>query len=300
MRDLNETNVTEAVLAQIRASDPRLQELLEGLVRHLHAFVREVKLTEDEWLAAIRFLTAVGQISDEKRQEFILLSDVLGLSILVDAINHRKVSGGTESTVTGPFWVPGSPELPHGSMIARGEEAMSGEVTVVHGHVMDEHSRPIEGAVLDVWQASPAGMYDVQDPDQPEMNLRGIFRSGEGGHFWFKTVKPAAYPIPDDGPVGDLLKATGRHPMRPAHVHFMVRATGHKTLTTHIFVEGDPYLESDAVFGVKDSLVVDFGWSHSENEAARFGVTPPFIDVGFDIVLESEEEGPLVTGVAPA
>ena len=287
VRDLNETNVTDAVLGQIRATDPRLQTLLESLVRHLHAFAREVELTESEWLAAIRFLTAVGQISDDRRQEFILLSDVLGLSILVDAINHRKLSGGTESTVTGPFWVSGAPESEHGASIARGNEAVSGDLTVVHGRVIDQDGRPIEGAVLDVWQASPTGMYDVQDPDQPEMNLRGIFRSGDGGEFWFKTVKPAPYPIPDDGPIGDLLKATGRHPMRPAHIHFKVQAPGHKPLTTHIFVEGDPYLESDAVFGVKDSLVVDFGWNNSEHDAARFGLEAPFIDVGFEIVLES-------------
>ena len=296
MRDLNETNVTEAVLGQMHASDPRLQTVLESLVRHLHSFIREVELTEGEWLAAVRFLTAVGQISDDKRQEFILLSDVLGLSILVDAINHRRLSGGTESTVTGPFWVSGAPELKHGATIARGNEAVSGEITVVHGRVIDEGGRPVAGAILDVWQASPAGMYDVQDPDQPEMNLRGIFRSGNGGEFWFKTVKPAAYPIPDDGPVGQLLKATGRHPMRPAHIHFMVRAPGYKPLTTHIFVEGDPYLESDAVFGVKDSLVVDFDWNHSTDEAAGFGVGAPFIDVAFEIVLESDHVAPGIAG----
>ena len=288
MRDLNETNVTESVLAQTRASDPRLQEVLTGLVRHLHAFIREIELTEEEWTAAIRFLTAVGQISDDKRQEFILLSDVLGASILVDAINHRRTAGGTLSTVTGPFWVAGAPELAAGQSIARGAEAATGETTVVHGRVIDEQGRPVTGAVLDVWQASPAGKYDVQDPDQPDMNLRGIFRSDENGEFWFKTVKPAAYPIPDDGPVGDLLKATGRQSMRPAHIHFMVGAPGHQALTTHIFVEGDPYLECDPVFGVKDSLVVAFRASESESDAARFGVRVPFIDVGFDIVLESE------------
>jgi hydroxyquinol 1,2-dioxygenase len=289
MRDLNETNATEAVIAQIRAGDPRLQELLVGLVRHLHAFVREVELTEAEWMAAIRYLTAVGHKTDDKRQEFILLSDVLGVSILVDAINHRKHAGATESSVFGPFWVAGAPELPHGTSIARGEEALSGEPTVVHGTVMGELGRPIEGAILDIWQASPAGLYDVQDPAQPEMNLRGLFRSGADGAFWFKTVKPAAYPIPEDGPVGDLLRATGRHPMRPAHIHFMVRAPGYETLITHIFVEGDPYLETDAVFGVKGSLVVDFGLNHSESDAASFGVTPPFIDVKFDIVLEPDK-----------
>lgn len=289
MRDLNETNATEAVVAQIRAGDPRLQELLVGLVRHLHAFVREVELTEDEWMAAIRYLTAVGHKSDDKRQEFILLSDVLGVSILVDAINHRKHAGATESSVFGPFWVAGAPELPHGTSIARGEEALSGELAVLHGTVTGEHGRPIEGASLDIWQASPAGLYDVQDPAQPEMNLRGLFRSGADGAFWFKTVKPAAYPIPEDGPVGDLLRAIGRHPMRPAHIHFMVRAPGYQTLITHIFVEGDPYLETDAVFGVKGSLVVDFGLNHSEHDAAGFGVTAPFIDVNFDIVLESDK-----------
>ena len=291
MRDLNETNVTEAVIRQLRASDPRLQTLLESLVRNLHAFIREVEVTEDEWLGAIRFLTAVGKITDDRRQEFILLSDVLGVSILVDAINHRKLSGGTESTVTGPFWVSGAPELDHGATIARGEESVAGEMTVVQGRVLDEEGRPIGGAIIDVWQASPTGMYDVQDPRQPEMNLRGVFRSGDGGEFWFKTVKPAAYPIPDDGPVGELLKATGRHSMRPAHIHFMVRAPGFKPLTTHIFVEGDPYLESDAVFAVKDSLVVDFDWNHSKDAAVRFGLEPPFIDVGFEFILEAIRDG---------
>ena len=288
MRDLNETNATDAVIAQIRAGDPRLQELLVGLIRHLHAFVREVELTEVEWMAAIRYLTAVGHKSDDKRQEFILLSDVLGVSILVDAINHRKRAGATESSVFGPFWVAGAPELPHGSSIARGEEALSGEPTVVHGTVTGEHGRPIEGAIVDIWQASPAGLYDVQDFAQPEMNLRGLFRSGPDGAFWFKTVKPAAYPIPEDGPVGDLLRATGRHPMRPAHIHFMVQAAGYEPLITHIFVEGDPYLESDAVFGVKGSLVVDFGLNHSASDAAALDVATPFIDVNFDIVLEPD------------
>lgn len=293
MRDLTEANVTEAVLAQIRCDDQRLQELLVGLTKHLHDFVREVELTESEWMAAIQFLTAAGRISDDQRQEFILLSDVLGLSILVDAINNRKLAGTTESTVFGPFWVAGAPELPHGASIARGGEADSGETTVVHGTVTSAQGRPIEGAIVDVWQASPSGLYDVQDPGQPAMNLRGLFRSGPEGQYWFKTVKPAPYPIPDDGPAGDLLRATGRHPMRPAHIHFMVGAANHKTLITHIFVEGDPYLESDAVFGVKDSLVFEFVPNHSETEAARYGVRPPFIEINFDIVLESVEENAL-------
>lgn len=258
--------------------------------KYLHDFVREVELTDIEWTAAIQFLTAAGKISDDQRQEFILLSDVLGLSILVDAINHRKLAGATESTVFGPFWVAGAPELPHGASIARGEEADSGETTLVYGKVTGAHGRLIEGAIIDVWQASPSGLYDVQDPGQPAMNLRGLFRSGPAGEYWFKTVKPASYPIPDDGPAGDLLRATGRHPMRPAHIHFMVGAANHKTLITHIFVEGDPYLESDAVFGVKDSLVFDFVANTSESEAARFGVRGRVIEVNFDIILESADE----------
>jgi protocatechuate 3,4-dioxygenase beta subunit len=293
VRDLTEANVTDAVLDQIRCSDLRLQELLLGFTRHLHDFVREVELTESEWMAAIQFLKAAGNMTDDQRNEFILLSDVLGLSILVDAINHRKQAGATESTVFGPFWVAGAPEMPSGASIARGEEADSGETTVVHGKVTGAQGRPIEGAMIDVWQASPFGLYDVQDPAQPEMNLRGLFRSGPDGEYWFKTVKPAAYPIPDDGPAGDLLRATGRHPMRPAHIHFMVGAANYKTLITHIFVEGDPYIESDAVFGVKDSLVFDFVPSHSERKAVRFGVRPPFIEVNFDIVLEPVKEDAL-------
>jgi protocatechuate 3,4-dioxygenase beta subunit len=287
MRDLSESNITEAVIDQIHATDPRLQQLLVSLTRHLHAFVREVELTESEWLVAIKYLTAVGQISDDHRQEFILLSDVLGVSILVDAINHRRMAGGTESTVIGPFWVSGAPELAHGVNIARGEESKSGEMTVVHGRVVDGNRQPIAGAIVDIWQASPLGLYDVQDPDQPEMNLRGLFRSDSDGGFWFKTVKPAAYPIPNDGPVGDLLRTIGRHPMRPAHIHFRVEAPRFKTLFTHAFVEGDPYLESDAVFGVKDSLIFEFTRNDSEADATRFETAGPFLEVEFDIVLES-------------
>ncbi len=286
MRDITEKTVTDATLALINAESPRLQEIMQSLVRHLHAFVREVELTEDEWMAGIRFLTAAGQISDDQRQELILLSDTLGVSILVDAINHRRSAGATDSTVFGPFWVDGAPHHANGTNIARGPEAVSGEVAVVHGSVRDAHGHPIAGAVLDVWQASPDGLYDVQDAAQPDMNLRGIFRTDDDGRYWFVTVKPAPYPIPDDGPVGAMLRATGRHPMRPAHIHFMIDAPGFERLITHIFVEGDPYLESDAVLGVKDGLIADFAVNTSEADAARWGVTAPFTEVQFDFVLE--------------
>jgi catechol 1,2-dioxygenase len=286
MRDITEDTVTEATLSLFQAEDPRLQQIMESLVRHLHAFVREVELTEEEWMAGIQFLTASGQISDEKRQEFILLSDTLGVSILVDAINHRRSVGATDSTVFGPFWVDGAPHLANGTNIARGPEAAAGEVTVVHGSVRGADGSPLSGAVVDVWQASPLGLYDVQDAAQPEMNLRGIFRTDDDGRYWFVTVKPAAYPIPDDGPVGTMLRATGRHPMRPAHIHFMIDAPGYERLITHLFVEGDPYLESDAVLGVKDGLIVEFMVNTSQRDAARWGVPGPFTEVEFDFVLE--------------
>ena len=202
MRNITEDTVTEATVALIKAEDPRLAEVMESLIRHLHAFIREIELTEEEWMAGIRFLTETGQISDDKRQEFILLSDTLGASILVDAINHRKSAGSTDSTVFGPFWVSGSPHLENGAHIARGPEAVAGETTVVHGVVKGRGGMPLPGASLDVWQASPEGLYDVQDSSQPEMNLRGLFHTDDDGRYWFVTVKPAAYPIPDDGPVG--------------------------------------------------------------------------------------------------
>ncbi|MEX1126095.1 MAG: intradiol ring-cleavage dioxygenase [Acidimicrobiia bacterium] len=286
MRNITEATVTEATVASIKAEDPRLGVVMESLIHHLHAFIREVELTEKEWMAGIRFLTATGQISDDQRQEFILLSDTLGASILVDAINHRKSAGSTDSTVFGPFWVSGSPHLDNGAHIARGPEAEVGEPTVVHGVVKGKDGLPLTGATIDVWQASAEGLYDVQDPAQPEMNLRGLFHTDDDGRYWFVTVKPAAYPIPDDGPVGEMLRATGRHPMRPAHIHFMIDAPDHDRLITHIFVEGDPYLESDAVLGVKDGLVTEFRVNESLEAGHRWGVTAPFTEVQFDFTLE--------------
>ena len=274
MRDFNEHTATDAVLARLSgAKDARLKEIMSSVIRHLHAVVREVEPTQEEWMAAIRFLTSTGQTCDDKRQEFILLSDTLGVSMLVDAINNRKPSGATESTVLGPFHVAGAPKKAMGDSISLDGK---GDPAFVSGRVVDQDGAPIDGAQLDVWQTSSDGAYDTQDPDQPEMNLRGVFTTGKDGRFRFRTVKPASYPIPSDGPVGKMLMAMGRHPMRPAHIHFIIGAPGSEPVTTHLFVEGDAYLDSDAVFGVKDSLIVPFVRHDDPAEAKRLGLGNPF------------------------
>jgi len=263
--------------------DPRLRELLSSLVRHLHAFVRDTEPTIGEWQRAIEFLTATGHKCDDERQEFILLSDVLGVSMLVETINHRKTSGATESTVLGPFHVVTSPRRALGDTI---DLIGSGTPCVVEGRVLSAGGAPLPGAELDVWQASDQGFYDVQQPDvQPRGNGRGLFTADENGAFWFRTVVPTYYPIPADGPVGTLLTATRRHPYRPAHIHFIASAPGHHELTTHIFVAGSPYIESDAVFAVKKSLITEFTPVDDPEQAARYGFSRPFCLANFDIVL---------------
>ncbi|MGH8758695.1 MAG: intradiol ring-cleavage dioxygenase [Burkholderiales bacterium] len=256
MRNLNEANLTDAVLATLEhAGEARFKEIMESLVRHLHAFVRETQLTEEEWFAGIRFLTATGQKCDGKRQEYILLSDTLGVSMLVDAVNHRKPGGATETTVLGPFYVAGATDMPMWSDIA-GDAA--GEPAYVFGRVLDVGGKPIAGATIDVWQTDGEGFYDVQRPGGNESYARGKFTTAAHGRYGFRTVKPVSYPVPTDGPVGKMLLRMGRHPYRPAHVHAIVSAPGYEKVATHLFVEGDAYLDSDAVFGVKHSLVVDF------------------------------------------
>jgi hydroxyquinol 1,2-dioxygenase len=256
MRNLTEANLTEAVLAKLeRATDPRFEQIMTSLIRHLHAFVREVELTEEEWFTGIQFLTATGQKCDDKRQEYILLSDTLGVSMLVDALNHRKPSGVTESTVLGPFYVEGAPELPSGGNIAEG---VAGDPTYFSGWVAAPDGKPLKGATLDLWSTDGDGWYDVQLKDSPGMRARGKIKTDADGRYAFWTIKPVSYPIPTDGPVGKMLLKMGRHPYRPAHTHMIVSAPGYETVTTHVFVEGDPYLESDAVFGVKNSLVAEF------------------------------------------
>ena len=283
MRDFNEHTATAAVLERMSGcSDARLKQIMTSVVTHLHAVVREVEPTMDEWMAAIRFLTETGQKCDDKRQEFILLSDTLGVSMLVDAINNRKPSGATELTVLGPFHVAGAPKKAMGDTISLDGK---GDPAYVSGRVVDQGGKPIAGALLDVWQTSSDGAYDVQDPNQPAMNFRGLFTTGSDGRFFFRTVKPKHYSIPTDGPVGKMLIALGRHPMRPAHIHFIVGAPGFEPVTTHMFVAGDDYLDSDAVFGVKDSLVVDFVRHDDAAEAKRLGLGNPYYTAEHDFTL---------------
>ncbi|NIY81280.1 intradiol ring-cleavage dioxygenase [Celeribacter sp. HF31] len=252
-----ERKSVEVVNGRIGADVPeRLADVMRSLVEHLHAFVKDVELTEEEWAVAIGFLTATGQICSEERQEYILLSDVLGVSMLVDAIQNRKPAGATPSTVFGPFHVEGAPERAMGSDISLDGK---GERCLFEGRVLDLEGNPIEGALVDVWSDNAEGFYDVQQPDiQPKWNNRGVFRTGTDGRYWFYGIKPVSYPIPDDGPVGKMLRQIGRHPYRPAHTHFRVMANGYKPLITHTFVAGDAYISNDTVFGVKSELIVDF------------------------------------------
>ncbi|MDY0747798.1 intradiol ring-cleavage dioxygenase [Paucibacter sp. R3-3] len=256
MRNITEHNITEAVIARFAGcDDSRLKEIMSSLVTHLHAFVRETRITEAEWAKGIEFLTATGHITDDKRQEFILLSDTLGVSMLTVAMNHTKPPAATEATVFGPFHVEGAPVFENGADISGGAP---GEPLFVNCTVRGLDGEPIAGAIVDTWQADDDGFYDVQVAGLEQHRARGTLRTDEAGRFWFQSVLPVAYPIPTDGPVGAMLVATGRHPWRPAHVHFLIRAPGYETLTTHVFRAGDPYLDSDTVFGVRASLLAEF------------------------------------------
>lgn len=283
--DLDETSVTAAAIASFDDTpDPRLRECLSVIVGHLHAAVRELEPTQEEWEKAVDFLTATGRKCDDTRQEFVLLSDVLGVSSLVENINHRKSPGATEATVLGPFHMTGSPPRELGASI---DEVGRAEPCLVTGQVVSVDGTPLPGARIDVWQADEDGFYDVQRPDvQPPGNGRGLFTADERGRFHFTTVVPCHYPIPTDGPVGELLLATRRHPYRPAHIHVIATAEGHLPVTTHIFVEDSPYLDSDAVFAVKRSLVRDFGRVDDPAGAARYGLRNPYPHARIDLVLE--------------
>ncbi|MFH0179846.1 intradiol ring-cleavage dioxygenase [Streptomyces cacaoi] len=282
--DLTETTITEAVLSSFDGTpDPRLRDILRILVRHLHAFVRDVEPTHEEWQNAVDFLTNVGHMCHGNRQEFVLLSDTLGVSMLVDAINNRKPSKATESTVLGPFHVSGAPRRPLGADIALDG---AGEQCVVSGVVRSVDGTPVSGAVIDVWQANADGTYDVQTPDLlPESNLRGVFTADSDGRYWFRTIVPRYYPIPDDGPVGQMLRSTGRHPNRPAHIHFIAGGEGLATLTTHLFINQSPYIDSDAVFAVKQSLIREVVTVDAQELASTYGVPNPFRLIDFDITL---------------
>jgi protocatechuate 3,4-dioxygenase beta subunit len=255
IRRFSEQKLTGEVLYRIRnTKNPRLKKVMTSFIRHMHDFVREVKPTQEEWFQGIRFLTDTGHWSTGERQEFILMSDTLGVSMLVDAINYKAGRGTTESTVLGPFHRLKAPRYPLGANIAKNRR--DGKPCLVSGTVKDTKGRPVAGAQLDIWQAGADGFYDSQKGKA--MNLRGIFRADKEGRFHFRCVRPEFYPVPHDGPVGRMLTATGRHPMRPPHLHFWITARGFRPLITHLFVKGGKYLDSDAVFGVKPDLIIDF------------------------------------------
>jgi protocatechuate 3,4-dioxygenase beta subunit len=276
-------DITAAAAASFsRCPDPRLRELLTKLVQALHQYAIDVGLTPREWEALIATLTQTGHITDDHRQEFILWSDTLGLSMLVDALSHRFPSGATESTVLGPFYVPGAPERSFGASLA--EQSDAGVPVWVEGRVTSLWGQPLAEAEVDVWQNGSDMLYAVQAPETPEDHLRGRFRTRADGSYAFLGVRPVPYPIPYDGPVGRMLDAAGRHPWRPAHIHMIVRADGHQTLTTHIFDGASQYLDSDAVFAVKPSLLREFV-RHPPGPDHPPGVDGEWYSVTNDIVL---------------
>ncbi len=256
MREFDDKSITQAVIARLsECQDPRFKRVMTSLITHLHDFVRDVQLTEPEWINAIHFLTDVGRTCTDKRQEFILLSDTLGVSVLVITLNHPARDGTAESTVLGPFYWEGAPDLPLGSDLAVG---VKGEPAFYSGRVLSEDGSPLKGALLDVWSGDGEGNYDMQLPGDVGMKARGRIRTDDQGRYWFRSIKPTFYPVPTDGPVGRMLRAMGRHPYRPGHIHMIVSAPGHAAVTTHLFVADSDYLDSDAVFGMKESLVAKF------------------------------------------
>ena len=284
MRQFSEETLTQAVIERLReVKDPRFKYVMMSAIKHLHAFARDVQLTEEEWFEGIKFLTAVGQKCDDKRQEVILLSDVLGLSMMVVALNHKTLPGATEATVLGPFFAHGAPEFEYGADLREGA-TMKGEDSWVSGRVLTTEGKPIPNATLDIWQAKADGVYDVQEA-AAEFELRGRVKANARGEYAFKTYKPKFYGVPTDGPVGELLRAMNRHPMRPAHMHAIVSAPGYQQVITHVFVEGDPYLDSDAVFAVKDSLIGKYKKIDSPEQAKKLGMPNPFLQLEWDFRL---------------
>lgn len=285
MKPLDQFTITDAVLTSMAGcTDARLREVMTSLVRHLHDFARETRLTEDEWWRGIRFLTDSGHITDDKRQEFILLSDVLGLSMLVTAQNNSKPSGCTEATVFGPFFVENSPLVENGADISNGAK---GAPCFVSGRVVGVDGQPVPHALLNVWQADEDGYYDVQKPaadPQHEHRARAQLRTDAQGRFHFRSILAHEYPIPHDGPVGAMLESLGRHPWRPAHLHFMIEAPGYERLITHVFRDGDRYLESDAVFGVRSTLIADWV-RHEGDDPSR---PPVYYTLDYDFVLNPQ------------
>jgi hydroxyquinol 1,2-dioxygenase len=286
MRQFNEDTLTAAVVARLKdTKDKRLREIMTAAVKHLHAFAREVHLTEEEWFEGIKFLTAVGQKCDDKRQEFILFSDVLGLSMMVVALNHKTAAGATEATVLGPFFAHGAKEYGYGADLREGA-TMKGDDVWVTGRVLTIDGKPVPNAALDIWQAKADGIYDLQTGG--EFELRGRVKANAKGEYAFKSYKPKFYSIPVDGPVGDMVRATGNHHMRPAHMHAIVSAPGYQQVITHVFVDGDPYLDGDAVFAVKDSLVAKYKKVNDAAEAKKLGMPNPFLKLNWDFRLAAE------------
>ncbi len=255
MVDLDEFTVTDAALEQMATTgNPRLKQIMDAAVRHMHAFVREIELTPEEWIHGLQFLTAVGAACTPLRQEFILLSDVLGVSAVVNAVHDRKAKElGSQSSLLGPFYREGAPIMPMGAQIV---EKPAAEELVIHGRIIDTHGAPVEGALIQVWQTSEHGLYDLQERQGESMDMRGNFRTGADGEYHFRTVRPKGYSIPMDGPVGALVHAQGRHGMRPSHIHMLIGAEGHRELVTALYFGDDDYIASDTVFGVSQSLVV--------------------------------------------
>ena len=287
MRQFNEDNLTEAVVARLeKTKNPRLREIMQSAVKHLHAFAREVNLTEEEWFEGIKFLTAVGQKCDDKRQEFILLSDILGLSMMLVAVNHKGAPGATEATVLGPFFAHGAKEYGYGADLRAGA-SQKGEDVWVSGRILSVDGKPILNAVLDIWQAKADGIYDLQT--EGEFELRGRVRANEKGEYAFASYKPKFYSIPVDGPVGDLIRATTNNHMRPAHMHAIVSAPGYQPVITHVFVEGDPHLDSDAVYAVKDSLIAKYKKVNDAAQAKKLGLPNPFLRLDWDFRLSPDK-----------
>ncbi len=288
MRSVTKDNITD-VFRSYMADDmpPRTREIMSALVQHLHDFARETNLTHDEWRKGIAFLEACAAIETEDRHEFVLASDVLGLSSLVDMIHSS--ADATSSSVLGPFHVSGAPPLPVGGDMKRD---FGGPILLAEGTIRDTEGNPIGGAELDIWQTAPNGLYASQDEAQDTFSFHGLMTVGEDGRYAFTTVKPVEYTVPSDGPVGDILRACGRHPWRPSHLHFIVKAPGFRTLVTEIFPDDDPYLDQDTVFGVRDDLVM----TYHERDASDFPegmalsgkVDAPFLAVEFDVVLARE------------
>jgi hydroxyquinol 1,2-dioxygenase len=285
MREFDEKSITEAVIGRLADSDdPRFKRVMTSLITHLHDFVRDVHLTESEWFSAIQFLTDVGRTCTAKRQEFILLSDTLGVSVLVITLNHPADKGSAESTVLGPFYWDGAPDLPRGSNLAEG---VKGEPAFYSGRVLGADGRPIENALLDIWSGDGEGNYDMQIPGEKGMKARGRIRTDAEGRYSFRSIRPTFYPVPTDGPVGRMLRRMGRHPYRPGHIHMIVSAPGHLPVITHLFVAGSEYLESDAVFGMKESLVAQFDRHPPGAGPDGARVETPFYTVNYDFRLRS-------------